>query len=160
MRDVCSGDNQGRGIIAHYYGNALFGGYLFTLCDQVSGLGHGFLKGVEIGWPCNPRSITWKQGVWGCHHDPWWILIPQWTDDSVVDVDITNQDRINILQGSDVRYGVRDESHKSTHLKTTIFDFMEPWSTSKPMSLILLWDTILRSQSYGTNYTGKFAPAL
>ena len=71
----------------NYYGNA-HGGYLFTLCDQVSGL------------------VVVSQGVDGV------TLQSSGRTTRVVDVDITNQDGANVCKATFTMFvtGVRDES--------------------------------------------------
>ena len=88
----------------NYYGNA-HGGYLFTLCDQISGLvvvSQG-VDGVTL-----QSSINYlKAGrLGGCPHDPW-RMCPQWTDDSSCGCRYYQSRRGQCLQGNlyDVCYG-------------------------------------------------------
>ena len=81
----------------NYYGNA-HGGYLFTLCDQVSGL-VVVSQGVKAGRLGDVLTIHGE-----CVHSG--------RTTRVVDVDITNQDGANVCKATFTMFvtGVRDES--------------------------------------------------
>ncbi len=74
----------------------------------------------------------------------------------VVDVDNTNQDGANVCKATFTITLREWEIESLTHLKTIFLIFMEPWSTSKPMSRVpFLWGCHGSDLPiYGANYTG------
>lgn len=93
----------------NYYGNA-HGGYLFTLCDQISGLvviSQG-VDGVTL-----QSSINYlKAGSLGDILTIYGECVHSGRTTRVVDVDITNQDGVNVCKATFTMFvtGVRDES--------------------------------------------------
>ena len=93
----------------NYYGNAN-GGYLFTLCDQVSGLvvvSQG-VDGVTLQSSINYLKAGRLEDVLTFHGE----CVHSGRTTRVVDVDITNQDGANVCKATFTMFvtGVRDES--------------------------------------------------
>ena len=93
----------------NYYGNA-HGGYLFTLCDQISGLvviSQG-VDGVTLQSSINYLKAGRLGDVLTIHGE--WVHSGRTT--RVVDVDITNQDGVNVCKATFTMFvtGGRDES--------------------------------------------------
>ena len=93
----------------NYYGNA-HGGYLFTLCDQVSGLvvvSQG-VDGVTLQSSINYLKAGRLGDVLTIHGE----CVHSGRKTRVVDVDITNQDGVNVCKATFTMFvtGVRDES--------------------------------------------------
>ena len=93
----------------NYYGNA-HGGYLFTLCDQVSGLvvvSQG-VDGVTLQSSINYLKAGRLGDVLTIHGE----CVHSGRTTRVVDVDITNQDGANVCKATFTMFvtGVRDES--------------------------------------------------
>ena len=93
----------------NYYGNA-HGGYLFTLCDQVSGLvvGSQGVDGVTLQSSINYLKAGRLGDVLTIHGE----CVHSGRTTRVVDVDITNQDGANVCKATFTMFvtGVRDES--------------------------------------------------
>ena len=91
------GDDQSSGLVAHYYGNA-HGGYLFTLCDQISGLvviSLG-LDGVTLQSSINYLKAGKLDDVLTIKGE----CVHQGRTTCVVDVDITNQEGRNVCKAT------------------------------------------------------------
>lgn len=93
----------------NYYGNA-HGGYLFTLCDQISGLvviSQG-VDGVTLQSSINYLKAGRLGDVLTIHGE----CVHSGRMTRVVDVDITNQDGVNVCKATFTMFvtGVRDES--------------------------------------------------
>ena len=95
----------------NYYGNA-HGGYLFTLCDQISGfvvISQG-VDGVTLQSSINYLKAGRLGDILTIHGE----CVHSGRTTRVVDVDITNQDGANVCKATFTMFvtGERDESAK------------------------------------------------
>ena len=138
----------------NYYGNA-HGGYLFTLCDQVSGLvvvSQG-VDGVTLQSSINYLKAGRLGDVLTIHGE----CVHSGRTTRVVDVDITNQDGANVCKATFTMFvtGGEMSPHKYA-FKNYIFDFYGTLSLrSKPMSQVQSYGIPWLYQSYGVSYTGE-----
>ena len=107
----CGGDHKVVESSLNYYGNA-HGGYLFTLCDQISGLvviSQG-VDGVTLQSSINYLKAGRLGDILTIHGE----CVHSGRTTRVVDVDITNQEGANVCKATFTMFvtGERDESAK------------------------------------------------